>query len=139
MTRQTLSLLVIAAGCSLPAVAQAPAKETLDRGRYLVEEVAKCQDCHSPRGDNGELDRTRWMKGAVLDFAPLQPVPNWHKTSPDLTGKSRLFERWGEKALVEFMKTGLNPKGHPADPPMPAYKLTPADAEAVVAFLKSLP
>jgi hypothetical protein len=37
------------------------------------------------------------------------------------------------------MTTGLTPRDMPADPPMPAYKLKPGDAEAVVAYLKSLP
>lgn len=110
----------------------------LERGKYLVEEVAKCQDCHTPRAADGQLDQTKWLKGAVLDFQPMQPVKEWHKTSPDLTPGSRLWQRWGEKGLTEFLKTGLGPSGHGADPPMPAYKLKSDDAEAIVQYLKSL-
>ncbi len=111
----------------------------IERGRYLVEEVGKCQECHTPMSDKGELDRTKWLKGAVLTFQPINPVPGWHKASPDLTGNSRLFERWKDEGLVKFMMTGMNPRGGKADPPMPAYKLSKDDAEAVVAYLKSLP
>ncbi|MCZ2146778.1 MAG: cytochrome c [Bryobacterales bacterium] len=107
-------------------------------GKYLAEEAAKCQDCHTPRLENGQLDKNKWLKGAVLDFQPINPVPGWHKTSPDITSSSRLFERWGAAGLTKFLTTGLNPRGHAADPPMPAYKLKPADAEAIVEYLKSL-
>jgi len=126
--------LVIAA--ALPPAARA--SEQTDRGKYLVEEVGKCQDCHTPKTADGQLDRERWLKGAVLDFQPMQPVKEWHKTSPDLTPGSRLWQRWGEKGLTEFLKTGLGPSGHTADPPMPTYKLKAEDAEAVVQYLKSL-
>ncbi len=110
----------------------------VERGKYLVEEVAKCQDCHTPRGADGQLDQTKCLKGAVLDFQPMQPMKEWHKTSPDLTPGSRLWQRWGEKGLAAFLKTGLGPSGHAADPPMPAYKLNSEDAEAIVQYLKSL-
>ena len=110
----------------------------IERGRYLVEEVAKCGDCHTPKGADGQLDRSKWLKGAVLDFQPLEPVPKWHKTSPDLTRPGRLWSKWGELALLNYLKTGLAPSGKPADPPMPAYKLKHEDAEAIVEYLKSL-
>ncbi len=134
-----LLMLCAAAGMAFAQTpsAGAPAAK-IERGRYLAEEVGKCQMCHSPRTDSGELDKERWMKGAVLDFAPLKPVEGWHKTSPDLTGGSRLFQRWGEEGMIKFMMTGLTPKGTPSDPPMPAYKMTREDAEALVAYLKSL-
>ena len=107
-------------------------------GKYLVEDVAKCQECHTPKMENGDLDRSKWLKGAVLDFAPLRPVKDWHKTSPDLTSNSRLWAKWGEATFLKFMQTGLTPKGTPAAPPMPAYKLNAKDAEAVLEYLKSL-
>jgi mono/diheme cytochrome c family protein len=110
----------------------------VERGRYLAEDVGKCQDCHSPRLETGELDKTRWMKGAVLDVQPLQTIQGWHKTAPDITPAGRLFTRWGEAGLVKFMSTGLNPGGKPADRPMPTYKLSKDDAEALVEYLKTL-
>lgn len=110
----------------------------LERGKYLVEEVAKCGDCHTPKGPDGQLDRSRWLKGAVLDFQPMEPVKGWHKTSPDLTRKGRLWMKWGERSLLNYLMTGLTPSGKPADPPMPAYKLRADDAEAILDYLKSL-
>jgi mono/diheme cytochrome c family protein len=118
--------------------AQNQTAEKIKRGRYLAVEVGKCQDCHTPRAESGELDSSKWMKGAVLDFAPLKEVKGWHKTSPDLTPAGRLWNRWGRANLVKYLQTGLTPAGKPADPPMPAYKLEAEDAEAIVAYLETL-
>jgi mono/diheme cytochrome c family protein len=128
--------LALSIAVALPLVV--PASETAERGKYLVEEVGKCQDCHTPRLEDGTLDRSKWLKGAVLAFQPIQPIKDWHKTSPDLTPGSRLWTRWKEKGLLEFLKTGLGPSGHRADPPMPTYTLKAEDAEAIVEYLKTL-
>ena len=114
------------------------ASEKAERGRYLVEEVAKCQMCHTPKLENGEYDKTKWLKGATLNFQPIGEVKGWHKTSPDLTPSGRMFGRWKEEGLQKYLETGLNPRGAAADPPMPMYKMKKEDAEAVVEYLKTL-
>jgi mono/diheme cytochrome c family protein len=108
------------------------------RGKYLVVEVAKCGDCHTPMGANGAPDMSKWLKGSVLPFQPSGNLPHWSQMAPDITPAGRIFARWKEQGLVKFLTTGLGPSGHAADPPMPAYTLKPADAEAIVAYLKSL-
>jgi mono/diheme cytochrome c family protein len=109
------------------------------RGKYLVEEVARCQECHTPKLPDGQFNKEKWLKGAVLNVQPIDPIKGWHKTSPDLTASGRLWQgRWGQAALVKLLSTGLGPGGNPADPPMPTYKMTPDDAEAVVEYLKTL-
>ena len=131
--RLALLTLSLALGISYAA------DDKVERGKYLVEEVGKCQDCHTPRNADGTLDRSKWLKGATLDFAPTHEIEKWHKTSPDLTGPGRLFERWQAKGIADFLMTGKNPRGGKADPPMPEYHLSKDDAEAIVAYLKSLP
>ena len=113
-------------------------KAKVEQGRYLVEEVGKCQECHTPKLESGELDRTKWLEGAVIDFAPLKPVAGWHKTSPGLTPDGRLWERWKEEGMRNFLITGLNPKGGKAEAPMPTYKMKASDVDAILAYLKSL-
>ena len=126
--------------CALLAVSTAlyAQSDKAARGKYLVEEVARCQECHTPKLPDGQFEREKWLKGAVLNIQPIEPVKGWHKTSPDLTSGSRLWQRWGEKGLVTFFKTGAGPSGNLADAPMPTYKMSADDAEAVVAYLKSL-
>ena len=128
--RATLVILL-----SLPAFAQS---DKITRGKYIVEEVSRCQECHTPKLPDGQFDRSKWLKGAVLNVQPITPIKDWHKTSPDITRPGRLWQKWGERAMLDYFTTGLTPKGTPAGPPMPAYKLKPEDAEAVVEYLKSL-
>lgn len=111
---------------------------SIARGKYLVDEVAKCGDCHTPRGADGKPDAAKHLKGATLEFQPIAEVKGWHKTTPDITSTSRLWDRWKEEGFVKFLETGVNPRGNPADAPMPAYTLTHADAQAVVDYLKPL-
>jgi mono/diheme cytochrome c family protein len=111
----------------------------VERGKYLVEEVAKCQVCHTPSTAEGALDKTKWLKGSTLDFAPMHDVTGWHKTAPDITASGNVFKRWQAQGMVNFLMTAKNPRGNKADPPMPDYHLSKEDAEAIVAFLQSLP
>src|SRR5437899_10827211 len=106
-------------------------EKEVEYGKYLVAEVAQCQRCHTPKLESGELDKSKWMKGATLDIQPVDTIKGWHKTSPDLTPSGRLWQRWTEAGLLKFMVTGLGPKGNAADPPMPPYRLTQKAAEAV--------
>lgn len=118
------------------AFAQDP---NIARGKYLVEEIARCGDCHTAKAATGEADKSKWLKGATLAFKPIADVPKWHATTPDITSTSRLWERWGMDGFVKFLETGKNPRGGAADAPMPAYTMSHEDAVAIAAYLKSLP
>ncbi len=74
---KTIVLILLAGGAIVPVQAQAQAPAAASRieyGRYLAEEVGKCQVCHTPRNETGQLDKERWMKGGLLDFAPLMSL-----------------------------------------------------------------
>ncbi len=136
MLMSLIRVIVPAVACLLPMALQA--QDSLARGKYLLEEVGKCQECHTARTEAGELDRSKWLKGAVLNFKPIAEVKGWHPAAPDITPSGRLWERWGEKGLADFLTTGKNPRGGKAEAPMPTYTMTPADAKAVVDYLKTL-
>jgi mono/diheme cytochrome c family protein len=111
----------------------------IERGKYLVEEVARCQECHTPKTETGEFDKTQWMKGATLVGVPATPVKGWHQKSPDITSTSALWTRWQVEGFSKFLQTAKNPRGGAAGPPMPAYMMKAEDADAIAAYLKSLP
>ena len=114
------------------------ADNIVEHGRYLVEDVGGCADCHTPRLQTGEFDKTHWLKGAMLDFQPIHPVPHWKAASPDITPTGEKWKKWGEAGFVKFLETGVWPDGDKADPPMPPYKLHAGDARAIVEYLKTL-
>jgi len=134
MWERTLGALMAAA--VVAAAAQASDRQIV-RGRYLVENVALCGDCHTPRGPMGQPDLSRPMAGMVLDFRPLTEVPDWAVEAPAIAGPQA--RGWTRAQMVRFLKTGERPDGSFARPPMPMVRLTQEDAEAVAAYLASLP
>jgi mono/diheme cytochrome c family protein len=129
----TLALLAVAA--SVVAGEPAPkSKGAIARGKYIVEGVGMCTDCHSPRNEKGEFIRERWLQGAPLEFKNTVPMPKWAEAAPPIAG----LPGWTEAQVVTLLTTGKDQKGEPADPPMPQYRMTREDATAVAAYLGSL-
>jgi mono/diheme cytochrome c family protein len=106
----------------------------LARGKYLVEHVGMCADCHTPRGPGGVFDESRSLKGAPLGFAPTVPMPAWAGYAPPIAG---LHNYTDEQALA-FLTTGKTIHGQPLRPPMPPYRFSSEDADAVLVYLRSL-
>jgi hypothetical protein len=135
--------IAAAAVVALTVPAAAPGQDTkadakLVRGKYLVEEVARCQECHTPVLENGEFDKTQWMKGATMVGIPAKPIPDWHQKAPDISSTSKLWTNWKAEGISKFLQTGKTPKGGKSGPPMPVYKVTAEDADAMTAYLQSL-
>ena len=105
------------------------------RGRYLVEELAKCTECHTPRDADNELDRSRWLQGAPIWIEPVRRVPNWAQFAPPLSGLPGLSDEQMERVLEK----GQSANGREIQPPMHLYHLNHSDAQAVIAYLRSLP
>lgn len=106
---------------------------TLARGKYLVEDVGLCADCHSPRNQKGDYVREQWLQGAPIMFKPTVPMP-WAEKSPNIAG----LPGWTEADAIKFLMTGVAYNGLPPNPPMPPYRFSRPDAQAIVAYLKSL-
>ena len=104
----------------------------VQRGKYLVVEVARCGDCHTPMNDKGEPVSEKWLQGTALMFKPIVAMP-WADTSTNIAG----LPGWSTQDAVSFFMTGKY-EGQEPKPPMPDYHLARRDAEAVVAYLQSL-
>ncbi|MCY4335833.1 MAG: cytochrome c [Litoreibacter sp.] len=113
-------------------VAAAPTP-TLERGRYLVEALGHCAECHTPRNALGALDTARWMQGA-----------------PDPSGKGRVpgitpaILGWVEADIIEYLFSGFTPEfdtagGHMANVIENTAQLPKEDREAIAAYLLALP
>lgn len=126
-----LCLTIASAGI---AASGGSTKAQIAHGEYLVKAIGQCGDCHTPFNDHGEYEMDKWLQGKKLEFASLIPMPVWADTSPNIAG----LPGWDQEKAIQFFMTGLAPNGQPARPPMPAYKMNRADAEAVVAYLRSL-
>ena len=110
-------------------------EDGISRGKYLVERVAMCVQCHTPRNQTGELLETRYLQGGPVPVsAPLNFRIDWAYKAPAIAGLPGYTIQDGIKLLTE----GITPDGRVPKAPMPKFRLTRADAEAVVTYLKSL-
>ena len=105
------------------------------RGKYLVDYVAMCGQCHTPRDSNGALDRTRALEGAAVILRPANGDPNWPLNAPRIGGTPPA----SDADMVKLLTTGIWTTGKPLRFPMMPFRMSEDDAKAVVAYLKSLP
>lgn len=105
----------------------------LARGRYLVEGLGHCAECHTPRDGLGGLDRTAWLTGA--------PNPSGKGRIPGVTPAQL---EWSESDLIYYFESGFTPDYDSVGGSMAAVvsnlaRLPASDREAVAAYLKALP
>ncbi|SEL04631.1 Cytochrome c, mono-and diheme variants [Roseivivax marinus] len=111
-----------------------PAEEPqLERGRTLVEALAHCGECHTPRTTLGGLDIDRWLGGA--------PNPSGEGTIPSLRPEDL---DWSASDIAYYLESGFTPDydsvgGHMVAVVENFAQLEAADREAVAAYLKALP
>jgi mono/diheme cytochrome c family protein len=136
------ALALISDGVTCAFAQDKPARQTTKsgtapdaaRGKYLVESVAVCGQCHTPRDSNGELDRTRWLQGAPVPYLPAKPDMDWPINAPRIGGTPPA----NDADMIKLLTTGIWTTGNRLRLPMPQFRMERSDAEAVVAYLKSL-
>jgi len=139
MTKQFLGtvILVLVLGSILAGESKksrATSAAAVEHGKYLVEKIGMCGDCHTAHDEKGEPIKEQWLTGTTLPFKPTIPMPVWADKSVNIAG----LPGWEKDAAIKFLMTGIAYNGLPARPPMPQYRYSQQDAEAIVAYLKSL-
>ena len=104
------------------------------RGKYIVEDVAYCTNCHTPRDSNGVMDRSKWLQGGPLFWQPAHPVQNYPQLAPRIAGTPPA----SDDEMITLLTTGVWKDGTRLREPMPQFRLTKEDAQAVLAYLKTL-
>ena len=106
----------------------------INRGSYLVNALGHCGECHTPRNFLGGPKRSRHLAGAKL----AEGGGSSNLTPARLKTKS-------DAEVKDFLQTGMTPDGDVAAESMgevvrnTTSLLTPADLDALVAYLRSLP
>jgi len=115
----------------------------IPRGRYLINHVAVCGDCHTPRNFLGVPDRAFYLAGANAKIGPFgKAVGN---ITPDpATG----IGDWRREDIAELLLTGIKPDLDNVQGLMHeviqgtshGYKdMSREDALAIADYLKSIP
>lgn len=106
----------------------------VERGKYIVESVAMCERCHTPRDENGNPERNHWLEGGPVQLKQTYPTPTWATREPRIAGAPP----GTDEQFITLLTTGISRTGAPPNLPMPPFRMTRQDAEAVLAYLKSL-
>ena len=139
--RLAVSVLLLLVGS---ARAQLPSQAAVDRGAYLVESILACGNCHTPKTPAGEPIASRNLSGDGLRFSPPPFVGVASNITPD---RDTGIGTWSDAEIKRAIVEGIRPD-HGRLPNIPLavvmatqfFKaLTPADLDAVVAYLRSVP
>ncbi len=139
--------------------------DMVERGKYLVDAVAACGHCHTPRA-GADYDMTKYLAGhpendsfPKYDFSMMQQGI-FLLVSPQLSAFSGPFGtsfatnltpdketglgEWTEKMFIDAMRTGHhqgNKDNRKIFPPMPSKhyaQMTDTDLKAIWAYLKTI-
>jgi mono/diheme cytochrome c family protein len=106
----------------------------VNRGAYLVQALGHCGECHTPRNFLGGPKSGRFLAGGKGPDG---------KSVANLTPTS--LKKQSDKEIKDFLVTGLTEEGDvPAEAMGEVIKnttsqLTPADLDALIAYLRTLP
>ena len=127
-----------------PAATQAAAMEPvpdgtdpLTHGRYLVETVAGCGNCHTPHLPDGTLDPDKAFAGAFVIKEPVFTAYARNITPDMETG----IGSWSVDDIVKAIREGVRPDGRVLGPPMSFifYRyMSDTDAYAIATYIKSV-
>ena len=104
----------------------------VEHGRYLVEHVAMCIECHSGRDARGSILQSERFLGAPIPFAP--PWPNdWAMRAPRNRGLPGYTDALALRLLTEG---AIGRNGEQLRPPMPRFRMSVQDAADVIAYMR---
>lgn len=113
-------------------VPQLENNEQWNRGAYLVNALAHCGECHTPRNRLGALDSDKYLQGADGEHA-----------GPDITQTGEV-SAWSREDWVFFLQSGFYPSNDVAGSGMGAVifdglaALNQTDIEAMVSYLQTV-
>ncbi len=127
------SALLLLTALSTSAIAETP----LERGRYLMESIVACGNCHTPMGPDGPIAGRELAGGTEFhEGFGIARTPN---ITPDAeTG----IGSWTDAQVIAAVREGKRPDGTIIGPPMPIalYRgISDSDAAAIVAYLRQVP
>lgn len=117
--------------------------EEVERGRYLVHHVTACTECHTPRDVVGRLDQTRLLSGVECfrDGSANRDKTGCLHTG-NLTNHETGLKNRSDAEIKAMFLEGVRPNGRALHPTMPYWvfgNMAAADADAIVAYLRTLP
>ena len=122
---------------AIAMIAGASAEDLRARGAYLVNGIAGCGNCHTPKDRTGRAIAGKELSGG-LEF----DIPPAHVVAPNITPDPETgIGSWSEAQIVTALRDGRRPDGTIIGPPMPIIfyrQLSDRDATAIGAYLRGV-
>lgn len=118
-------------------VTAAQAQAPVERGKYLVNTILTCQNCHTPKGERGAPIYERDLSSGLSWDEPPFKVTASNVTQDKETG----IGNWSDADIEKALRKGERPNGVRLAAIMPSdfYEImTPSDMSAVIAYLKTV-
>lgn len=129
-----LWLMIAAHGWTAGARDRVELKGNVEHGRYLVENVAMCGECHSPRDAKGEIIPEQRFTGAPIPVRSPWPNDEWAIEAPRNGGLPGYTD---ELAMRLLTQGAIARDGRQLRSPMPRFRMTPQDAADVIAYMRT--
>jgi mono/diheme cytochrome c family protein len=117
---------------------EAAMSDPVKRGFYLAT-IGHCMECHARRPDGTQDFKNWWGKGGNVMKGPFGAVAVSNITSHPKSG----IGAWSDAEIKRALTQGLSRDGRAFKPPMARQmffsKMTEADLNALVAWLRTLP
>jgi mono/diheme cytochrome c family protein len=110
----------------------------LTRGKYLMEGVVACANCHMARNNRGQPLFEKGLSGG-MEFDD----PAFKAYAPNITPDPETgIGKWTDAQLAKAIREGIRPDGSVIGPPMPIpfYRyISDNDLAAIIAYLRAQP
>jgi mono/diheme cytochrome c family protein len=120
----------------IAAVPPSEGQTKVERGRYLVEVLGACGNCHSPKAPGGEVAGKHLAGGFEISAGFGVAVAS--NITPD---RETGIGAWRDGEIVRAIREGKSRDGRTLGPPMPfdLYGgLSDTDVHAMVAYLRTV-
>jgi mono/diheme cytochrome c family protein len=129
-----LLLVAVRVSAQQPAAAPNVPAGNIEHGRYLVERVVMCYECHSTRDLQGNI-----VAGTRFKGGPMPMRPSWRSDWPLQIPRIAGLPGYTDAEALRLLTEGaIKRDGSQLRYPMPRFRMTPQDAADVIAYLRSL-
>jgi mono/diheme cytochrome c family protein len=130
----TVALIAARTSAQQAATSTSAPVGNVEHGRYVVERVVMCYECHSTRDPEGNIVAGTRFKGGPM---PMRPPwrSDWPLQIPRIAGLPGYTDAEATRLLTQG---AIKRDGSQLRYPMPRFRMTPQDAADVIAYLRTL-